>query len=495
MLRARARGDADRARRRRRLRRLPARARAVRVRAADARFEGEVSGVIGARRLRPLRRRARRRLRGLPAGAADRGASARARRDRDRARRHGAAARPGPARATRSTVRVDGVEAAARAGRPAAGRGRRPGDEQARQAQGRPPATSRPTAAPAHATSWSSASSAGSSSSAREVKSLRDGKAQIGDAYAAIEDGEVWLRGAHIPPYAPASIENHEPERPRKLLLHRYEIERLIGRIAAQGPDPGPDADLLQGPAGEGRARARPRQGAARPPARDPRPRHPARGRARAARPPALARPRPRPARLEPRLEGWSTFPPHAGVQLQPPPTRARTPRAASARPRCGSGTPAPRARGGSSGTSPTTAIVAACSDSATSGPTKVAPTITRGPRRRRAARCRGRCGRRSSPRRCAAVAHVDGAGAASRARARLASVSPTAATCGSVNTTRGEPGLVGGRARRPCRGCASAQIRAWYLPMWVSSARPLTSPIAYSHSEPPTRSWSSTSR
>jgi len=57
-----------------------------------------------------------------------------------------------------------------------------------------------------------------------EVKSLREGKTQIGDAYAAIDGGEIWLRNAHIPPYGPASIENHEPERPRKLLLHRYEL-------------------------------------------------------------------------------------------------------------------------------------------------------------------------------------------------------------------------------------------------------------------------------
>jgi SsrA-binding protein len=68
-----------------------------------------------------------------------------------------------------------------------------------------------------------------------EVKSLREGKAQIGDAYAAIEEGEVWLRNAHIPPYAAASGENHDPERPRKLLLHRYEIERLIGRLKRKG--------------------------------------------------------------------------------------------------------------------------------------------------------------------------------------------------------------------------------------------------------------------
>lgn len=68
-----------------------------------------------------------------------------------------------------------------------------------------------------------------------EVKSLRAGKAQIAEAYAAIEAGEVWMRGAHIPPYEPASIENHEPERPRKLLLHRYEIERLIGHTQRRG--------------------------------------------------------------------------------------------------------------------------------------------------------------------------------------------------------------------------------------------------------------------
>jgi len=68
-----------------------------------------------------------------------------------------------------------------------------------------------------------------------EVKSLREGKAQLSDAYAVVEKGEVWLRKLHIPPYAPASRENHEPERPRKLLLHRAEIERLIGKTAQKG--------------------------------------------------------------------------------------------------------------------------------------------------------------------------------------------------------------------------------------------------------------------
>ncbi len=67
-----------------------------------------------------------------------------------------------------------------------------------------------------------------------EVKSLRTGKAQMADAYAVVDDGEVWLRNVHIPPYG-HSRENHEPERPRKLLLHRREIERLIGKIQQKG--------------------------------------------------------------------------------------------------------------------------------------------------------------------------------------------------------------------------------------------------------------------
>src|SRR5437588_2841542 len=68
-----------------------------------------------------------------------------------------------------------------------------------------------------------------------EVKSLREGKAQLKDSYATIRDGEVWLIGLYIPPYGPASRENHEPERPRKLLLHRSEIDRLIGRTRERG--------------------------------------------------------------------------------------------------------------------------------------------------------------------------------------------------------------------------------------------------------------------
>ncbi len=68
-----------------------------------------------------------------------------------------------------------------------------------------------------------------------EVKSLRDGNAQLKDSYATIKDGEVWLVGAYIAPYPGASRENHDPERTRKLLLHRSEIEKLIGRTQERG--------------------------------------------------------------------------------------------------------------------------------------------------------------------------------------------------------------------------------------------------------------------
>jgi SsrA-binding protein len=68
-----------------------------------------------------------------------------------------------------------------------------------------------------------------------EVKSLRDGKAQLKDSYATVRDGEIWLIGLYIPPYGPASRENHEPERSRKLLLHRSEIERLMAKTRERG--------------------------------------------------------------------------------------------------------------------------------------------------------------------------------------------------------------------------------------------------------------------
>jgi len=68
-----------------------------------------------------------------------------------------------------------------------------------------------------------------------EVKSLRTGGAQLKDGFASIRGGELWLHNVHIPPYAPASRDNHEPERDRKLLAHRREIDRLVGRIQERG--------------------------------------------------------------------------------------------------------------------------------------------------------------------------------------------------------------------------------------------------------------------
>jgi SsrA-binding protein len=68
-----------------------------------------------------------------------------------------------------------------------------------------------------------------------EVKSLRNGKATLTDAYGIVKDGEVWLLNLHISPYEQGNQFNHEPERTRKLLLHRREIKRLIGAVERQG--------------------------------------------------------------------------------------------------------------------------------------------------------------------------------------------------------------------------------------------------------------------
>ncbi len=67
-----------------------------------------------------------------------------------------------------------------------------------------------------------------------EVKALRDGKASLVDAFATIDDGEVWLRGLHIAEYGSGSWTNHAPRRNRKLLLHRKEIDGLVGTLQTQ---------------------------------------------------------------------------------------------------------------------------------------------------------------------------------------------------------------------------------------------------------------------
>jgi len=68
-----------------------------------------------------------------------------------------------------------------------------------------------------------------------EVKSLRAGGAQLGQAYAEIRDGEAWLVGASIAEYAQGNLQNHRPERDRKLLLHRREIDSLEGKVREKG--------------------------------------------------------------------------------------------------------------------------------------------------------------------------------------------------------------------------------------------------------------------
>ena len=68
-----------------------------------------------------------------------------------------------------------------------------------------------------------------------EVKSLRDGKASFQDAFARLDRGEVWLEGVHISPYEQANRYNVDPVRSRKLLLHREEIRRLVGKVEEKG--------------------------------------------------------------------------------------------------------------------------------------------------------------------------------------------------------------------------------------------------------------------
>src|SRR4051794_8107683 len=68
-----------------------------------------------------------------------------------------------------------------------------------------------------------------------EVKSLRNGRASLVDSFATVDDGEVWLRGLHVAEYEQGTWTNHEPRRRRKLLLHRNEILKLIGKTKESG--------------------------------------------------------------------------------------------------------------------------------------------------------------------------------------------------------------------------------------------------------------------
>lgn len=68
-----------------------------------------------------------------------------------------------------------------------------------------------------------------------EVKALRDGRANVTDAFGVVNDGEIWLLNLHISPYERAGYSSHQPTRTRKLLLHRREIEKLIGAVERKG--------------------------------------------------------------------------------------------------------------------------------------------------------------------------------------------------------------------------------------------------------------------
>ncbi len=81
-----------------------------------------------------------------------------------------------------------------------------------------------------------------------EVKALRASGAQLKDGYAAIRNGELWLHSVHIPPYGPAARENHEPERDRKLLAHKSELERIAIQVKERGLTLVPTRIYFSGP-------------------------------------------------------------------------------------------------------------------------------------------------------------------------------------------------------------------------------------------------------
>ena len=123
-----------------------------------------------------------------------------------------------------------------------------------------------------------------------EVKSLRQGHAILQRAYADTRDGELWLVGLHIPPYEQASVEPHEPDRDRKLLLHRRQIDKLSSQTAEKGLTLVPTRLYFKDGQREGRAGRRARQGRARQAPGHRRPREQAPHRTRAQEPESLTR-------------------------------------------------------------------------------------------------------------------------------------------------------------------------------------------------------------
>jgi len=115
-----------------------------------------------------------------------------------------------------------------------------------------------------------------------EVKALRDGQATLQQAYAEVRQGEPWLVGLHVPEYGQGNRANHEPDRPRKLLLHRREIDRMNAGVQQKGFTIVPTRLYFKDGRVKGRAGARQGQGRARQAAHHCRPRRAAADRARA---------------------------------------------------------------------------------------------------------------------------------------------------------------------------------------------------------------------
>ena len=76
---------------------------------------------------------------------------------------------------------------------------------------------------------------AGMALTGTEIKSIRAGRVSLRDSYATVKEGELWLQNAHIAPYDQGTYANHEPRRPRKLLMHRREINRIAGKLLEKG--------------------------------------------------------------------------------------------------------------------------------------------------------------------------------------------------------------------------------------------------------------------
>ena len=91
-----------------------------------------------------------------------------------------------------------------------------------------------------------------------EVKAIREGRVNLRDSFARVDNGQVFAFNVHISPYSHRGYAHHEPLRPRKLLLHRLEIRKLDRQDRREGPDPGASPDVLQGRPREARPSASP---------------------------------------------------------------------------------------------------------------------------------------------------------------------------------------------------------------------------------------------